>query len=66
MAIIQLILSLIILGILYVRMIRRENETEQAIGIVIGLGAMVIMFVYQIKALIRLKKDTENYCRMEL
>jgi RsiW-degrading membrane proteinase PrsW (M82 family) len=40
------------------------NEDEELIGIVIALAVTVALFILQIAALVRLKKNAEKYCGM--
>ena len=42
------------------------NENEELIGIAFALIVTVALFILQIVVLIRLKRNTEKYCRMEI
>ena len=42
------------------------DEDQEFIGILIGIIGVIIMFVFQILVLVRLKKNTEKYCAMRL
>ena len=42
------------------------DENLEAIGAVIGIIGVVIMFIIQILVLVRFKKNTEKYCAMSL
>ncbi len=43
-----------------------DNEDAEGIGIIIALTFMAILFIVQIVVLVRTKRNTEKYCRMEI
>lgn len=50
--------------VIYNNFLNSTDNEMLSIGIIIGMIALVILFVLQVFALLRLRKNTENYCTM--
>ncbi len=46
------------------RFLDAGDDTMQMIGLVLSFATLIVMFVVQLKVLLRLRRDTAHYCEM--